>query len=233
MPSDRDVEPAHGSVAATRDLDMAGAPDGPAIADTEGEDRSRDLLRRLVIADPPTIDRVVASGTPSGLDRRTELLVRLAAVATVSGERGPAVEAAVEACVAAGASERTAVAVIARVHPPTAGGDPEPATGEVQDRYRRPADGDRSTGLDVRLRALVDVVRLISPRPSSIPAEAAPSVGDLRSELTAAGVENREVIGTLLAIGPVVGAARLVGAAHTVARLVGYDVDGDLERPPP
>lgn len=81
--------------------------------------------------------------------------------------------------------------------------------------------------LDVRLGALVEVARAV----------AVPVTGraqrELRERLVRSGVAPGDVVGTYIAVGPVVGAARVVDAAVTVSLLAGYDVEADLERPSP
>ena len=44
-----------------------------------------------------------------------------------------------------------------------------------------------------------------------------------------AGVTDEQIIATLIAVGPVVGSARVVAAAPRLARAVGYDIDRALE----
>lgn len=114
MPADLTSGRADDSPAAmpTMDIDRSASP-GARSGDID--DRDRDLLRRLVIADPRTLDEVLASHRPSGLDRRTELLMKLAAAASVDAGDGPSVSASIEACLAAGASESDVAAVVARV----------------------------------------------------------------------------------------------------------------------
>jgi 4-carboxymuconolactone decarboxylase len=54
----------------------------------------------------------------------------------------------------------------------------------------------------------------------------------LRSSIDAglsAGATVEQILGTLFAVGPVVGSARLVKAAPELARAVGYDIDHALE----
>ena len=46
----------------------------------------------------------------------------------------------------------------------------------------------------------------------------------------AAGATVEEIVGTLLAVAPVVGIARVVAAAPALAGAIGYDVDSALER---
>jgi hypothetical protein len=67
---------------------------------------------------------------------------------------------------------------------------------------------------------------------------AAIAVGATASTLTplvdeghAAGVSDEEILGTLLAVAPIVGSVRLVRAAPELARAIGYDIDRALEEP--
>jgi alkylhydroperoxidase/carboxymuconolactone decarboxylase family protein YurZ len=51
------------------------------------------------------------------------------------------------------------------------------------------------------------------------------------SRARAAGATNEEITGVLLAIAPVIGLGRIVGAAPGVAGALGYDIDAALENP--
>lgn len=42
------------------------------------------------------------------------------------------------------------------------------------------------------------------------------------------GATDEEIVGVLVAVGPAVGSARLVGAAPTLALAIGYDLDDDV-----
>lgn len=107
---------------------------------------------------------------------------------------------------------------------------------EVDDRRKRTSDRSPdeggTSGLDGRLRALVEIVRTIALPPSMAARSGVPTLGVIGRHMTVAGVTDGDVVGTLVAVGPIVGAARLVGAARIVAELIGYDVDADLEYPP-
>jgi 4-carboxymuconolactone decarboxylase len=46
-----------------------------------------------------------------------------------------------------------------------------------------------------------------------------------------AGATEQEIVGVLWAVGPVVGLARVVAAAPTVALAIGYDVEAAFETP--
>lgn len=67
-----------------------------------------ELLRRLAIGDHRAVHAVITADAPtmSRLDERTAALVRLAAVVALD-VGGEALSAAVDACVAAGASDAT------------------------------------------------------------------------------------------------------------------------------
>jgi 4-carboxymuconolactone decarboxylase len=55
--------------------------------------------------------------------------------------------------------------------------------------------------------------------------------GSTIDQALAAGVEIDEVVATLVAVGPVVGLARVVSAAPELALALGYDLDADFEGP--
>jgi alkylhydroperoxidase/carboxymuconolactone decarboxylase family protein YurZ len=77
--------------------------------------------------------------------------------------------------------------------------------------------------LDERTTALVRVA-------ATITLDAAPSSFQHAVELAlAAGATKRDIVGTLEAVTPVTGAARVVQCAPKVALALGYDVDAALE----
>jgi 4-carboxymuconolactone decarboxylase len=79
-------------------------------------------------------------------------------------------------------------------------------------------------GIDARSHALVRIAALISM-------DAAPP--SYMSAITAgrhAGASNEEIVGTLIAVLPVVGVARVVAAAPNLALALGYDVAEALEQ---
>lgn len=81
------------------------------------------------------------------------------------------------------------------------------------------------SGLDARSHALARVAALIAM-------DAAPP--SYMSAVTAglnAGVTKDEIVGTLIAVLPVVGAVRVVAAAPNLALALGYDVAEALELP--
>ena len=82
------------------------------------------------------------------------------------------------------------------------------------------------SAIDGRLRAMTDLARVIAE------AGTGRSWSHVQADLVSAGATEHEILGTYIAVGPIVGAVRLVEAAPSVASLVGYDVDADLERPP-
>lgn len=53
----------------------------------------------------------------------------------------------------------------------------------------------------------------------------------LRTAIVASGVSRDDVLGSYVALAPMVGTARLIAAAPSIAHLLGYDIDADLERP--
>ena len=48
----------------------------------------------------------------------------------------------------------------------------------------------------------------------------------------AAGASRRELVAVLVVVAPVAGSARLVSGAAALAPALGYDLEGDFERPP-
>jgi 4-carboxymuconolactone decarboxylase len=111
--------------------------------------------------------------------------------------------------------------------------------GGAEDRLRDMALGDTSSasstvngsitrvpapGLDGKTDALVRLAALIA-------AGASPTSYRLSVEASmGAGATVEEVVGTLLAVAPTVGLARLVSATPRLALAVGYDIDAALER---
>ena len=67
---------------------------------------------------------------------------------------------------------------------------------------------------------------------ASLAIDAAPSSYQANVEVAlAAGATIDEVVGTLIAVAPTVGLARVVSAAPELALALGYDVDAALETP--
>lgn len=81
-----------------------------------------------------------------------------------------------------------------------------------------------ASGLDDKTHALVGLAALLA-----INAASASYVGIIGAAL-AAGATDEEVIGTLIAVAPTIGTARVVAAAPEVAVALGYEVDEALER---
>jgi alkylhydroperoxidase/carboxymuconolactone decarboxylase family protein YurZ len=79
-------------------------------------------------------------------------------------------------------------------------------------------------GIDARSHALVRVAALIAMD------AAPPSYMSAVEAGLRAGVSNEEIVGTLIAVLPVVGAARVVAAAPNLALALGYDVVDALEK---
>jgi len=77
--------------------------------------------------------------------------------------------------------------------------------------------------IDGRTRALACIAAAIAIGATSVTMESLTDLG------LSAGVTDEEIIATLIAVGPVVGSARVVAAAPRLARAVGYDVDRALE----
>jgi alkylhydroperoxidase/carboxymuconolactone decarboxylase family protein YurZ len=82
-----------------------------------------------------------------------------------------------------------------------------------------------SVGLDDRTDALVRLAALVA---MAAPATAYRSVVDAARH---AGATDAEVIGTMIAVAPTVGLARLIPAAAGVSLALDYDVEAALERP--
>ena len=79
--------------------------------------------------------------------------------------------------------------------------------------------------LDPKTHALVRLA-------AALAVDAAPSSYHATIELAyAAGADTDEIVGTLIAVAPIVGLARVVSAAPELALALGYDVDTALETP--
>jgi hypothetical protein len=85
-------------------------------------------------------------------------------------------------------------------------------------------DHNTTCCVDSRTQALVRLGALVAI--GAAPA----SYGWSVDAALAAGATVDEIVGTLLAIAPVVGFARVVAAAQPLAGAIGYDVDAALER---
>lgn len=82
-----------------------------------------------------------------------------------------------------------------------------------------------ASGLDAKTQALVRLASLVS-------LDAAPVSYQWCVEAAlAAGATPDEIVGTLLAVAPLAGVARVVSAAPEVALGVGYDIQAALEQP--
>ena len=80
-----------------------------------------------------------------------------------------------------------------------------------------------ASGLDQRTHALVNLAALIA-------LGAAPVSYQSKVEAAfAAGATANEVVGTLIAVAPIVGVARVVAAVPRLALPIGYDLDAALE----
>lgn len=79
--------------------------------------------------------------------------------------------------------------------------------------------------VDERMRVLADIAAAVASRAD------APRFIELRTSIEASTVSPEDVFGAYLAVGPTVGAARLIAAAPFIADLLGYDLDADLEQP--
>jgi 4-carboxymuconolactone decarboxylase len=90
----------------------------------------------------------------------------------------------------------------------------------LQDAPVAGAAGDR-VGLDFKTHALVRLGALLS-------VGAATDSCRLAVDLArAAGADEDEIVGALVAVGPAIGFARLVAVAPRLALAIGYDVDDD------
>lgn len=84
-------------------------------------------------------------------------------------------------------------------------------------------DTVEASGLDPRTHALVRLA-------SALAIDAAPSSYQSTVERAlAAGAAVDEIVGTLIAVAPIVGLARAVSAAPELALALGYDVDAAFE----
>jgi alkylhydroperoxidase/carboxymuconolactone decarboxylase family protein YurZ len=98
-----------------------------------------------------------------------------------------------------------------------------------EDRLARLANGERSltdvdvSTLDAATRSLVRVGALVASN-----AGAASYRADVERAL-AAGATPEQLVDALVAVGPVVGLARVVSAAPRLASALGHDVDEALE----
>ena len=82
-----------------------------------------------------------------------------------------------------------------------------------------------ASGLDPKTHALVRLG-------AALAIDAAPSSYQSSVEVAlAAGASLDEVVGTLIAVAPTVGLARVVSAAPELALAIGYDIDAALETP--
>lgn len=88
---------------------------------------------------------------------------------------------------------------------------------------RRPG-GSATEGLEPRIADLARLGALIG-----LDAGAA-TIDSTVAAALAAGASPQDIVDVLLAVGPVVGSARLVSAAPRIARGLGYDVLAALER---
>ena len=94
----------------------------------------------------------------------------------------------------------------------------------VQSALMGEAEPGSGYALDPRTQALVRLGVLVA-------IDAAPaSYGWSVDAALAAGATVEEIVGTLLAVAPVVGIARVVAAAPPLAGALGYDIESQLER---
>jgi 4-carboxymuconolactone decarboxylase len=96
----------------------------------------------------------------------------------------------------------------------------ENAVRVVLQDVRVPAAPGRA-GLDLKTHALVRLGALLSPGAATDSCRLAVDVA------RAAGADDDEIVGALVAVGPAIGFARLVAVAPRLALAIGYDVDDD------
>ena len=82
---------------------------------------------------------------------------------------------------------------------------------------------DQAAGLDPKDHALVRLAALIALGASCV------SYGWAVDAALAAGATADEIVGTLMAVAPITGLARVVAAAPAIARSIGYDIDRAFE----
>jgi alkylhydroperoxidase/carboxymuconolactone decarboxylase family protein YurZ len=83
-----------------------------------------------------------------------------------------------------------------------------------------------ASGLDAKTHALVSIGALIAL--DAAPQSYSPFVEAARAH----GATEEEIVGTLVAAVPLVGAPRVVSAAPKLGLALGYDLEGALEEPP-
>lgn len=94
----------------------------------------------------------------------------------------------------------------------------------VQSALMGEADPGSGSALDPRTQALVRLSALVA-------IDAAPaSYGWSVDAALAVGATVEEIVGTLIAVAPIVGIARVVAAAPSLAGALGYDIESQLER---
>jgi alkylhydroperoxidase/carboxymuconolactone decarboxylase family protein YurZ len=87
-----------------------------------------------------------------------------------------------------------------------------------------PARESASGALGAKTTSLVRVAALLSVGAATISCRA------VAEEAHATGATDEEIVGVLLAIGPAIGAARLVEAAPRLALALDFDVDDDVDK---
>ena len=98
-----------------------------------------------------------------------------------------------------------------------------PDAGFIDRMLRFPGQNVARSGLDARAIALVRIGALVA-------ADAAtPSYVAACEEALDASVTPEEIVGTLIALLPLIGAARVVAAAPSIGLALGYDVAAALE----
>ena len=93
----------------------------------------------------------------------------------------------------------------------------------VESMFAMRLDNVEASGLDPKTHALVRLSAL-----AALGAAPVSFQSNVEAAL-AAGVTDDEIVGTLIAVAPVIGLARVISATPKVAIPLGYDVDAALE----
>jgi 4-carboxymuconolactone decarboxylase len=79
--------------------------------------------------------------------------------------------------------------------------------------------GDGETGLNPKVELLVRLAGLLAVGATT------PSLREAVDQAAAAGATPSEIVGVLVALGPAIGLASLVGSAPRLAMAIGYDLE--------
>ena len=83
--------------------------------------------------------------------------------------------------------------------------------------------GGPQNRIDEQMRTLARIAAAIAVGAT------APTLAPLVEDGHASGVSDEEILGTLIAVAPIIGSVRVVRAAPELARAVGYDIDKAFE----